>query len=220
LDLGEKKKDYRRATFKTLGSGKNICAENLDITGNATTATMAEATFTNDIGGDSHASALKGYFDNNKATTPRNKLLSFYSGAYSNGSQCMGYFLNGYDNNPYGGFFVAHYDSPKYVGINDGAYTEWELSKVGHDHDKTYLKLDGGGTLAGSPVIKFPAAAGTIAAGDPMAITYGRISAHGPLRINADSDGTKTEYLILTSGWGLSDSTAHGLAIGYSSLTW
>ena len=46
LDLGKKDKDYRRATFKTLGSGKNICAENLDITGNAATATKPNLTGT------------------------------------------------------------------------------------------------------------------------------------------------------------------------------
>ena len=61
----------------------------------------------------------------------------------------MGYFLNGYDSTPYGGFFVAHYNSPKYVGIQGGEYTEWDLSKVGHNHNDLYLQLSGG-TLTGT----------------------------------------------------------------------
>jgi hypothetical protein len=59
----------------------------------------------------------------------------------------MGYFLSGYDANPYGGFFVAHYGTPYYVGITSGSFTQWELSKVGHTH--SYLPLSGG-TMTGS----------------------------------------------------------------------
>lgn len=86
-----------------------------------------------------------------------------------------------------------------------------------HTHD--YLPLSGG-TMTGSPVIKFPASAGSIAASDPMAITYGRISAYGTLCINANTDNSGTEYVILTAGKGLSSSTSDGLAIGSSTLTW
>ena len=87
------------------------------------------------------------------------------------------------------------------------------------DHSHSYLPLSGG-TMSGSSVIKFPASAGSIATSDPMAITYGRISAYGTLCINANTDNSGTEYIILTAGKGLSSSTADGLAIGTSTLTW
>lgn len=74
--------------------------------------------------------------------------------------------------------------------------------------------------MTGSPVIKFPASAGTIATSDPMAITYGRISAYGNLFINANTDNSGTEYVVLTAGKGLSSSTSDGLAVGTSTLTW
>jgi hypothetical protein len=72
------------------------------------------------IGGnssDTHDSVLKSYFENNYETIPRNKLIGLYSGAYGNGSYYMGYYLSGYNDKPYGGFFVAHYGNPYYVGI-------------------------------------------------------------------------------------------------------
>lgn len=87
------------------------------------------------VSGSTHAVALKSYFDANKSTAPRNNLISFYSSAHGNGSQAMGYFLSGYDSNPYGGFFVANYNTPYYVGIQSGTYTEWVLSKDGHTHN-------------------------------------------------------------------------------------
>ena len=43
----------------------------------------------------------------------------------------MGYFLSGYDSNPYGGFFVAHYDTPFYVGISYGNFVQSRLWKSG-----------------------------------------------------------------------------------------
>ena len=70
-----------------------------------------------------HATALQGWFDSNKATTPRNQLIHFYDASNGNGSATFGYFLNGYDSNPYGGFFCAHYDTPYYIGIKNGTYT-------------------------------------------------------------------------------------------------
>lgn len=79
---------------------------------------------TDQIGGYTFANGLKYYFDNYKSRIKRNCLQSYYSSAYSNGSLCMGYFLNGYDSNPYGGFFICHYNTPRYVGISNGTYTE------------------------------------------------------------------------------------------------
>lgn len=86
---------------------------------------------TRSIGGDDHAKALKAEFDANKASIPRNSLLTYYSSAYGNGSFYQGYFLTGYDSNPYGGFFVAHYGTPYYVGIQSGSYKQSQLWKAG-----------------------------------------------------------------------------------------
>lgn len=76
------------------------------------------------VSGSNHAEALKAYFNSYKSSEPRNCLVAHYSSAYGNGSLCMGYFLSGYDSNPYGGFFVCHYNNPRYVGIQNGGYTE------------------------------------------------------------------------------------------------
>ena len=76
------------------------------------------------IGGSSFANGLQSYFNSYKSRIPRNCLQSHYASTYGNGSLCMGYFLSGYDSNPYGGFFVCHYNTPRYVGIQNGTYTE------------------------------------------------------------------------------------------------
>lgn len=68
--------------------------------------------------------------------------------------------------------------------------------------------------------IKFTATQGSIATSDPMSITYGRIAAYGTLYINANTDNSGTEYVVLTAGKGHSNSTADGLAVGTSTLTW
>jgi len=81
------------------------------------------------ISGSTHAVALQSWFNSYKATTPRNQLINFYSSAYGNGSVASGYFLTGYDSNPYGGFFVCHYTNARYVGISNGTYTQYELTK-------------------------------------------------------------------------------------------
>ncbi len=92
-----------------------------------------------------HGTVLKNYFSSNKSSIPRNKLISYYSAAHGNGSQYFGYFLTGYNDTPYGGFFVAHYGTPYYVGISYGSFTEqtiltssnyssWCASKS-HTHD-------------------------------------------------------------------------------------
>lgn len=79
------------------------------------------------ITGDSHAATLKSVFNNNKTSIPRNKFISMLSSAYGNGSYYMGYFLYGYENNPYGGFFVAHYDAAYYIGISNGSFSQHRL---------------------------------------------------------------------------------------------
>jgi len=91
----------------------------ISISGNAASSTYASSYLANrgSVSGSNHAEALKAYFNSYKSSEPRNCLVAHYSSASGNGSMCMGYFLSGYDSNPYGGFFVCHYNSPKYVGI-------------------------------------------------------------------------------------------------------
>lgn len=81
------------------------------------------------IGGSTFAAALQSNFNSYKSSTARNTLLHYYSSAGGNGSAVFGYYLNGYDSNPYGGFYVCHYNSAKYVGIQNGTYTQYEITK-------------------------------------------------------------------------------------------
>lgn len=99
---------------------------NVTMNGHATSATYVTSYLASraTVSGNTHAAALQTYFTNNSSTIPRNCLQTYYSSAYGNGSQCFGYWLSGYNSNPYGGFFVAHYNTPKYVGIQNGTYTE------------------------------------------------------------------------------------------------
>ena len=95
--------------------------------GNADSATKLNLTRTIGNGNDSHATALQNEFNGNKASISRNNLNTYYSGAYDNGSFYMGYFLSGYNSNPYGGFFVAHYNDPFYVGITNGSFYQQRI---------------------------------------------------------------------------------------------
>lgn len=123
-------------------------------------ATTAVSLYTGSASGSSHANALQTYFNSNKSNIPRNKTISFYSSAYSNGSQYTGYFLSGYDSTPYGGFFCAHYDNCYYVGISYGTFNEQRIltssnwssycaaashthsyASSSHNHDSVYSKL-------------------------------------------------------------------------------
>lgn len=79
------------------------------------------------ITGNSHAEALKNYFNSYKASASRNCLNTYYSNAYGNGSQYFGYFLSGYNSTPYGGFFIAHYGTPYYVGIEAGNFKQHKI---------------------------------------------------------------------------------------------
>nr|DAU35407.1 MAG TPA: hypothetical protein [Caudoviricetes sp.] len=79
------------------------------------------------ITGDSHAAALKSIFNKNKPSIPRDQFISMFSATYGNGSYYMGYFLDGHENSPYGGFFVAHYDTAYYIGICNGYFTQHRL---------------------------------------------------------------------------------------------
>lgn len=113
-----------------------------------------------------------------------------------------------------------HTDGNAYCGSNLILHSgNWSSYCAAASHSHSYLPLSGGG-LTGSPVITFPASAGSLSASTPFQITYGRIAAYGTLCINANTDNSGTEYVILTAGKGLSNSTNDGLAVGTSTLTW
>lgn len=85
--------------------------------------------------GVDHKTTIQNYFTNNMVNIPRSTLTGYYSSALGNGSVYMGYFLRGYDrqdsnHNEYGGFYVAHYNTPYYVGIYNGTYTQNKLLTV------------------------------------------------------------------------------------------
>ena len=116
---------YLRILRYAAGTWKSTDWEKISA-GYADSAAVASYSHYANVGGgssDTHDSVLKAYFNSKKSSIPRNSLLGMYSGAYGNGSYYMGYFLSGYDTNPYGGFFVAHYNNPYYVGISNGTYT-------------------------------------------------------------------------------------------------
>ena len=116
---------YEPSTRDTTSYSKEVILELKPIYGSTVT------TLNRTITGTTHATALQTEFNNNKTFIPRDHLLSYYSSAYGNGSQAFGYFLHGYDSNPYGGFFVAHYKQPWYVGISNGDYTQYALATSG-----------------------------------------------------------------------------------------
>ena len=97
------------------------------------------------------------------------------------------------------------------VGRSDAACSSSIYGDIG---------LAGNISFSGARYIHFPASAGAVDTGMPTALTYGRLQAYGTFCINANTDNSGTEYVILTAGHGLSSSTADGLAIGTSTLTW
>jgi hypothetical protein len=102
----------------------------------------------------------------------------------------------------------------------DGDYYSMGKKVLHEGNYNNYALPLTGGAMTGSPVITFPASAGSLSASTPMSITYGRIASYGTLCINANTDNSGTEYIILTAGNGLSSDVNAGLAVGSNTLTW
>ena len=69
--------------------------------------------------------------------------------------------------------------------------------------------------------ILIPGTVGSAADSQPTALSYGRLQGYGDFYINANTDASGTEYLILTAGYSVANGTAaNGMAIGQSTLTW
>jgi hypothetical protein len=84
--------------------------------------------------------------------------------------------------------------------------------------DSTKLPL-AGGTLTGALLMGGSVAAA--ANSQPTALSYGLLQGYGNFNIAADTDGSTTEYAIITAGYGVASATAaNGLAVGYNTLAW
>lgn len=80
-------------------------------------------------------------------------------------------------------------------------------------------KLDkAGGMLTGA--ISMPTSVTSMPANTAFAISYGRMQGYSNLYINANTDNSGDEAVIITSGKGLSANKNDGLAVGSNYLTW
>ncbi|STZ09335.1 Uncharacterised protein [Moraxella caprae] len=80
-------------------------------------------------------------------------------------------------------------------------------------------KLDkAGGVLTGA--ISMPTSVTSMPANTAFAISYGRIQGYSNLYINANTDNSGNEAVVITSGKGLSANKNDGLAVGSNYLTW
>jgi hypothetical protein len=76
-----------------------------------------------------------------------------------------------------------------------------------------------GGTLTGALLMGNGVAAA--ANSQPTALSYGLLQAYGTFTLAADTDGSQSEFAIITAGYGVASATAaNGLAIGFNTLTW
>lgn len=83
--------------------------------------------------------------------------------------------------------------------------------------DTRYVKKTGD-TMTGALLMTANVSAAP--ASQPTALSSGRLQAYGTLNINGNTDNSGTEYVNITAGHGISSSTADGLSIGTSTLTW
>lgn len=127
-----------------LDCGTSTTARTITLPDYPGTLLLHHGSMTRNTSDDTHAKAISDYFTTNKTTMPRNMLHSLYSPAYGNGSCAFGYLLNGYDTNPFGGYFVSHYKKAWYVGIDNGSYQQYRIATattetVGSSQKPVYL---------------------------------------------------------------------------------
>ena len=189
----------------TFTKGSTFLASTTKYAGSSTVGGPALSLYTDiiDDTAGSHATVLQTYFNANKSTIPRDKVLGYYSRRSSNGSIYMGYFLHEYDSNPYGGFFVAHYNTPYYVGISNGTYTEQEI--LTSTNYTTYTVEKDGTGASGSWEISVTGTSANVTG--TVAIDHGGTGA--TTRLNAlknltnENVGTSAQYfLTITNSWG------------------
>ena len=82
----------------------------------------------------------------------------------------------------------------------------------------TYLPL-AGGTMTGALTVAYTVESPSDSTA--TALSYGRLQGFGHIHINADTDQSTTEFVYITAGYATaSSSSANGLAVGNSTLTW
>ena len=115
-------------------------------------------------------------------------------------------------------YWTAASSGSKYTLLHSGNYSTY-CAPV---HSHPYLPVAGGAMNATTGYISFSTGPSTnVTDSTPFAITYGKIQAAAPISIIADTDGTSTEYIIMTSGYTSANATkANGLAVGKNELTW
>ena len=107
---------------------------------------------------------------------------------------------------------------------NDGSGSGLDADTIDGYHfsdlENRYV-LKTGDTMVGTPYICMPSSAASISNNQPFGITYGRIQGYGDIFINGDTDGSTSEYVHITAGYGASTSGINnGLAVGYNNLYW
>jgi len=81
-----------------------------------------------------------------------------------------------------------------------------------------YLPL-AGGTMTGAILMGSSVAAASNS--QPTALSYGLLQGFGTFTLAADTDGSTSEFAVITSGYGIANATpANGLAVGFNTLTW
>ena len=99
-------------------------------------------------------------------------------------------------------------DSTKFLNGNN----QWVVVESGTG---TFLPL-AGGTMTGD--IKVAATVTHPGNNTPTVLSYGKLTGYGDFYINADTDGSTTEFLYLTAG--RAAGATDGLRIGYDTLLW
>lgn len=109
-----------------------------------------------------------------------------------------------------------------YQNHGSGYSPGWTRVLTNRNYNSYALPLSGG-TMTGSPYIKFPSSANNTVLDNntPTGLTYGRLQSYGTMTICGDTDGSTTEYVNITAGYNITNATAaNGLSIGYNTLKW
>lgn len=189
-------------TFVDTSSGNNLVKVDTDLTYNPSTNVLTATSFS---GGGSNLTSLTA--GNLSGTIP--------SGVLGNSTHYIGTTAIALNRAS---------ASQSLTGINiDGS----SGSCTGNAATATTATNQSGGTVSATTgtlnQILMPSTVGSAADAQPTALSYGRLQGYGTFNINADTDASGSEFLILTAGYTVANATAaNGLSIGQAStaFTW